>query len=109
MVEIGEGIIPDTIAFYVTGSEKVANILKVQLSVNDSSRSNISQNMLLDVSNVLCQGSLNRYLPDEIRSAILNGKPHTEIYGNKKVSLEKEIWPGHVFGGYNVDFIVSSI
>lgn len=109
MVEFGEGIIPDNIAYYIEGMEKVANILKVKLNINDSSRSNISQKKLLDVSNVLCQASLNQNLSDSIKNAILNAEPHTETLGNKKVSLQKKIWSGHAFGGYDVKFIVSSI
>ena len=109
MMEFGEGIIPDNIAFYIEGTEKIANTLKIKLNINDSSRSNVSQKKLLDVSNVLCHASLNRGLSDVIKNAILNAKPYTEAHGNKKVSLQKEIWRKHAYGGYDVKFIVSSI
>jgi hypothetical protein len=109
MVELGEGIMPDNIAYYIEGTEKIASTLKIKLNINDSSRSNVSQKKLLEVSSVLCQTSLNRELSDSIVNAILHAEPHTEALGNKIVSLQKEIWPEHAFGGYDVKFVVSSI
>lgn len=109
MVGLGEGIMPDNIAYYIEGTENIASTLKIKLNINDSSRSNVSQKKLLEVSRVLCQASLNRELSDSIINAILHVEAHTETVGNKTVSLRKEIWPNHAFGGYDIKFIVSNI
>jgi len=100
---------PDNIAYYIEGIENIASTLKIKLNINDSSRSNVSQKKLLEVSRVLCQASLNRELSDSIINAILHVEAHTETVGNKTVSLRKEIWPKHAFGGYDIKFIVSNI
>lgn len=109
MVEFGEGFIPDNAAYYVEGIENVAKTLKIKLNINDSSRSTFAQKKLLDLSNVLSQASLNRELSDSMKKAILNAEEYTELHGNKRVSIQTNIWPEHRFGGYDAKFIVSSI
>lgn len=107
MMEFGEDLIPDNITYYVQGTENIANVLKIKLNINDSSRSNFAQNKLLDLSNVLSHASLNIELSDAMKNAILNAQVYNELHGNKRVSIEKEIWYEHKLGGYDIKFIIS--
>lgn len=109
IMELGKELIPDNIAYYVQGTENIANVLKIKLNINDANRSNFAQNKLLDLSNVLSCASLKIELSDATKNAILNAQVYNELQGNKRVSVEKEVWSDHKFGGYSVKFIISTL
>src|SRR5690606_10380688 len=64
MVELGSEIIPDNIAYYVEGVEGIAKILKIKLSMIDSSRAHSSRETLLALAGTLIQKSLNMNIPE---------------------------------------------
>ncbi len=109
MVKFGDALIPNNVAFYIEGTENVANTLKIKLNVNDSSSSDVAQRKLLELSSVLSKASINQELSDLMKNAIIDGKQHTEVHGNKKVTTSKVVWSGHKFNGYDSNFVVSSI
>ena len=109
MLKLGEGLIPDNIAYYVEGTESIAKTLKIILNVNDSKSLTQAQNRFLSVCDALSRSSLDRKLSDSMKSAILNGKEYSDLHGNKRVSVHKEKWSKHKLGGYDIKFIVSSI
>ncbi|MDP4534699.1 hypothetical protein Q3O60_00630 [Alkalimonas collagenimarina] len=109
MVDFGDGIIPANIAFYVEGSKEVASSLKIMVNVNDATGSQIAREKLLELANALSHSSFNQYLSDKMKNAILEGRPISEECENKTISLTMNLWPGHRFNGYDINFIVSSI
>jgi hypothetical protein len=109
MIELGEGLIPDNIAYYINGTESTAKTLKLILNVNDSKRSTLAQKKFLTICNALIRASLNRRLSNSMKSAILNGKEYNELHENKRVSVHNNKWSKHTWGGYDIKFIVSSI
>ena len=109
MLELGEGIISNNIAYYVEGSENIAKTLKIVLNINNSKRSTLSENRFLNICDTLSRSSLNRELSDSMKSAILNGKEYSELHDNKRVSVHKNKWSMHKFGGYDIKFIISNI
>ncbi|MDO6501216.1 hypothetical protein [Photobacterium sanguinicancri] len=109
MHELGDGLIPDNIAYYVEGSQDVAITLKLKLNINDKSREVIALNELSEMAELLCQSSLKLPLSENMKNAIMCAEQLVEVYGNKQVSLIRDEWPDHVFSGYDVKFVVSSI
>ena len=109
MVQIGDGFLPDYVEYHIEGTEYCAKFLKIILNVNNSNKSTVAHNKLVELSNTLSKASLNRELSDSMKSAMLNGKEYVEEYGNKKLFINKVIWPGHKFNGYDLKFVVSSI
>lgn len=109
MIEFGNGLIPDNIAYYVEGSEKVANRLKLKLNVNDSNCAEEAHQELLQASKNLFNEAVNESLPAQIIEGILSGNPVKEKVGTYFLSIEKDIWPNHAFSGYDIKFIISSI
>ena len=109
LVQFGEGFIQDNVAYYVDGTEKIAKTLKIQLNVNDSSRSTFAKEKLLGLSCALSQASLNQELSESMMNAILNSDDYSEFHGNKKLSIQTEVWAEHKFNGYDTIFMVASI
>lgn len=109
MKEFGDGIIPDNVAYYVEGSEKVANILKIKVNVNDADRSEQAKEKLAQLAKTLSISSINQHLPEAMIDAIAQGRPYSETCGDKCISLVIEKWPNHRLNGYDLKFVISSI
>lgn len=109
LIEIGDGIIPDNIAYYVEGTEEVANTLKIKINVNDSARSKMAQIKLIELAKALSLLSLKQGLSEQMKNAILQGKQYSEKCGNKNITLAIEKWAGHKFNGYDLKFVITSI
>lgn len=108
MMELGSDFLPDNIAYYVEGIEGVARKLKLNLNVNDSSRVLSSREKFMEVVEVLIQKSLNMKITDATKYALLAGESHCESYGNKLISVDVNLWPGHKCGGHDMKFIVAN-
>ena len=109
MIEFGDGIIPDNLAYYFEGSEHVANTLKIKVNVNDVSRSEVARRKLIELSEALSLSSLSQGLTEQMKTAIAKGEHHSEKLGNKNITLSVEKWAGHRFNGYDLRFVISSI
>lgn len=109
MIEFYDGIIPDNIAYYVEGSEDVANTLKIKVNVNDATRSEMAQRKLMELANTLSLSSLNQELSEKMEKAIVHGKQYSEKCGSKKIMVTAEKWAGHRFNGYDLKFVISSV
>jgi hypothetical protein len=109
MEEFSDGIIPDNIAYYVEGSEEVANVLQLKINVNDAARSQQACEKLGEIAEILNIYSLNLPLSEEIKSAISCCEPYSERYDGKTISLAVEHWPNHRFNGHDIKFLISSI
>jgi hypothetical protein len=109
LIEIDDGIIPDNIAYYVEGTEGVADTLKIKINVNDSARSKMAQIKLIELAKALSLLSLKRGLSEQMKDAILQGKQYSEKCGNKNITFAIEKWASHRFNGCNLKFVISSI
>lgn len=109
MVELGNEINPDDIAYYIEGVEGIAKILKIKLNIYDSSRPSSSKIMLLELADTLIQKSLNMKITEATKNALLAGKPCHERYGEKSISVDIDLWNGHKLNGYDIKLTVSSI
>ncbi len=109
MEEFGDGLIPDNIAYYVEGSEDVANILKLKVNVNDTARSQQACDILKKIAEALSIYSLNQNLSEEMKNAISGCEPYSEKWEGKTISLVVEHWPNHRFNGFDLKFLISSI
>jgi hypothetical protein len=88
--------------------EGVAKILKINLNINDSSRSRVSREKLLRLAEILIQKSLNINIAESTKNALLTGETNSKIYGSKSVSVVVDYWLGHKYHGHDIKFIVST-
>lgn len=109
MEEFSDSIIPDNIAYYVEGSEDVANVLKLKVNVNNASRTHQACEKLEAIAEVLCMSSLNLPLSEEMKSAISGCYSHSERVEDKTIALIVKHWPNHKLNGFDITFVISSI
>lgn len=107
MIELDEAILPNNISFYVIGNEHVAMLLKLILNVNSPESAIIAKNKLLSSVRLLFIKATNLPLPDEIEEVIMKGINYSLVVENFSVVLEKQDWPTHLYGGYNINFAIS--
>lgn len=107
--EFGDGIIPNNIAYYIEGSEEVANVLKLKVNVNDSTKSQQACEKLKEMAEALSISSLNQYLSEEMKNAISACNPYSESFDGKTISLIVQHWPNHRLNGYDLKFLISSL
>ncbi|KHN93334.1 hypothetical protein BSK71_09640 [Pectobacterium actinidiae] len=109
MEKFSDGIIPDNIAYYVKGSEDVAKVLKLEVNVNDSSRTYQACEKLEAMAEALSISSLSLPLSEEMKHAISGCNSHSEKVEGKTIALIVEHWPNHKFNGFDLKFLISSI
>ena len=107
MIEFGDGIIPDNMAYYVLGTQDVSNTLKIKVNVNNSARSDMAKVRLMELAEILSLSSLKQGLSTKMKKSILQGHQHSESRGNKIISLTVENWTNHKFNGYDLKFVIS--
>ncbi|GGX62493.1 hypothetical protein GCM10007392_32990 [Saccharospirillum salsuginis] len=108
MEEFGGGIIPDSVAYYVEGSEELAKVLKLKVNVNDAARSHQAHVKLAELAEALSLVSLDLPLSVEMKAAIVEGNAYAEKSEGKTISLALEKWPSHRLNGYDLKFVISS-
>lgn len=109
MEEFSDGVMPDNIAYYVEGSEDVANVLTLIVNVNDSARSHQACKKLQEMAEALSISSLKQPLSKNMKNAISNCEPHSEECDGKSITLHVERWRDHKFHGYDLKFMISSV
>ena len=109
MKEFSDGIIPDNIAYYIEGSEKIAKVLKLKVNVNDARRIHQSCEKLESIAEVLSVSSVGLSLSEQMKSAILGCNPYFEEVEGKTIKLIVEHWSNHKFNGLDLKFMISSI
>jgi hypothetical protein len=100
-LEEGE-IMPNRIAYYVTGNQLLVKSLKLCLSVNAPNHSVSAITKLAQIAKSLYKEALQKPLPSEIEAAILNKRSISVSDENRKIAVLKEDWPTQ--RGYNLDF-----
>jgi len=106
-VEFGEGLFPSIITYYIDGTRRAANSLKLSISVNDSNNRDQVKDKMLEVAETLYQKSVGKKLPEEFQKIIFDEEKHEHQYGPYKVSFKKDVWPNHSLKGYSLNFHIS--
>jgi len=107
-LEIGEGVMQDNIAFYISGGATVVKTLKLVLNNNDNNNDDISLSVFLDVARCLYEKALDKEMPVNIEKAILSGRRKKVTIRGKVISVVKHTWPKGSIGGYDIYFLIES-
>ena len=102
--DIGSGVIPNNIAFYVEGNRSNARQVKLVININRKSGASSAHNELLKASKVLSKKATGSELPKDIIKAIQSGTSLTKKVANSNVKVERINWPNG--NGYEVKVIM---
>lgn len=105
-VNIDESTYLDNVAYYVEGDKKIAKELKLVLNVNSANDSGLSIATFFNHASSLYEAAMNKPLPAEMESAIINVENAEIRDSNRKVVVSINKWPEHKRKGYNIDFVI---
>jgi hypothetical protein len=96
--ELGDGIIPDNVAYYIEGDELIAKRLKLVLHVNNPKNSRDSRRQFRQLVQTLTDAAIGGYqLPNEM--------DHFEMCADgKRLIMRRADWKGGIVGGYDIKF-----
>ena len=109
LVELGSGLFPNNIAYYLNGNDRAVKSLKLRLNVNDPEHAKEAHTKLLSSADLLVREALGLDLRDMLFQAIILGQEITIDGENFKISFTKNQWPIHSSGGYDIGVEISTI
>lgn len=99
-LELGHGLIPDNLAYYVEGDELVATRLKLVLNVNNPADPHASEARFRQIA----QRLLDRSIPGH--GIMLGADEIDRQLQHRRVRVEKNSWEGGMAGGYDKRLII---
>lgn len=100
-LELGDGLMPDNLAYYVEGDELVATRLKLVLNVNSPADPHASETRFREVAQLL----LDRSIPGH--GIVLGTDGLGRELQHWRVRVEKNSWEGGIAGGYDKRLIIN--
>lgn len=101
MVEMGDGSIPNNIAYYVEGTESAATTLKLKLNVNDIASAPGAEARFVELAELLMAVATGTSFDCPAVDAL------DTRHGAYHVKIVKERWTGGIRGGYDKIFTIS--
>ncbi len=101
---LGEGLLPNNIAYYADGTANKITQLKLVLNVNNRSEAAQAHAELAKSAEVLVRKALNASLPQQARKAILEGKSGRWKIGKANLTITRDDWPAGK--GYGLKVVI---
>lgn len=108
-LEIGDGILPDNIAYYVEGDENTAKRLKLVLNVNNPSNAITSEERFVALAYTLIAGAFDSIDIDDVIDRIFSDENTVTMDNGRSISLSRQDWQGGIKGGYEKRFLIEQI
>jgi len=109
LIEVGNDLIPNNISYYVDGNESTAKTLKLILNVNSRESAVMAHSKLLSSVKALLKAALGLDISSDIEAAIMKGENKAFKLGSFIATIEKNDWPQHRIGGYDIKFVLFCI
>lgn len=106
-LEIGEGIMPDNIGYYLEGDETAVKCLKLVLNVTNPDDSTASKKRFFAVARLLIAKALGVGEESELDQKLSTDKELRETVAGADVHLSRENWCGGIPGGYSLKLTIT--
>jgi hypothetical protein len=106
-IDIGSikgAMLPNNIAYYVSGKKSAVNELKLVINVNQKATSDQAINKILTASKELTKKAVGIELPSEIISAIKTPKNANYKHNDINLQVIHDVWPNG--NGFEVKYII---
>lgn len=104
-LKLDDAFLSNNLAYYINGTEKIANSCKLILNVNDILLREKAHEILLSNSKIIYLKIFGFDMPSQIISAIINGEPYEQTISLNTVSVSKNKWANGK--GYHIAFEIS--
>ncbi|WIX07572.1 hypothetical protein [Xanthomonas oryzae] len=105
MVDLGSGITPNNVAYYLTGDEFTVKELRLKLNVNQPEDRENATEVFCALRNHLLRKALPLACALDHSFGIEVGQ--TTTYGGHRVSLKLSEWSGGIKGGFDLTFVIA--
>lgn len=102
ILELGKGIFPNNLAYYVEGDELVATRLKLKLNVNEIAESAEAEGSFVEVGNALLYKAIGHC---QLQSAL----PMETVLGKQRISVKRGEWNSGIKGGYDLMLTIEMV
>lgn len=106
-LEIGNGVLPNNVAYYLEGNRFAVTKLKLKMNINEQEQSAEAHSILCDLASTLHLHALGSELTQGFKNAIMEGGNIEDQVKTKLVSVSTERWQNN--RGYDVGFSISNI
>lgn len=106
-LEIGKGVLPNNVAYYLEGNRFAVTKLKLKMNINEQEQSAEAHRILCDLASALHLHALGSELTQGVKNAIMKGGNIEDQVRTKLVSVSTERWQNN--RGYDVGFSISNI
>lgn len=95
MLEIGDGIIPNNVAYYVEGTETVVTTLKLKLNINEPGNADGAEARFREFGDILIQAAIGH-------AVLWQDTADIELQvGLHRIRVVRSEWPAGIPGGYD--------
>jgi len=102
-------LIPNSISYFVDGTETVAKSLELIMSIYSHQSALIAHNKLLSCVKTLLNNALNLEITSNIEKALFKGGNQAFKFGRFIAKVEKDDFPLANSTGYHIKFILSKV
>lgn len=102
-VEIDDNVPASNISYYVEGAADIATRLMLSLTTYDRKMDGVAVAHFLKAMNTLFEHSFNQPMPQQIENMVLNAKGQKINFGNRIITVEKNLL-GNNRGSYHLGF-----
>lgn len=105
-LEVGAGIFPNNIAYYIEGDELIARKLKLVVNFNDIVSEKETTLQFTEIISELFSKALAQEMPDMLVEKIISKTPTNIDVSGKDISIEIDNWPTKL--GYSVKLTIQN-
>ena len=107
--ELGKGVFPNNIAYYVDGTEHVATQLKLVLNVNNPDEPSESELRFRELASELAWQALPLDAEQDITADLVERDDGDVTVDDKKFSVSKDDWSAGINNGYRRRFVIEHL
>lgn len=107
LLEIGDRILADNIAYYIDGTEEVATHLKVVLNCYEAKAAPEAKEKFHAVCRALFLAAFGEEMPNSLFERVCEETETIYEFADKEIALTKELWRNRANGGYTLEFIIA--
>lgn len=103
---LGVGILPNNVAYYIDGNRDAATALRLVLNMNEPAVAAEALAEFAALAGVLHKAALNADMPKQFALAIPLAASASAPAGDKRISIKKEMWADKASGKYTLEFSI---
>ena len=106
-LDIGDGILPNNIAYYIEGNKEAVTRLKIKMNINELEQAKEAHEELYEIASILHLNALRAQIDEKFENAIVNGINEENSVNSKIVKVVTEHWNNNKT--YEVTFTIENI